>query len=149
MFYIYIYIYSHPQTDCFVVSQLLSVASQVRCFIVYIYIYIVLHRQTVSLYYNSSVWLDRWDVSYIYMYIYSPPQTDCFVLSQLLSVAREVRCIIYIYIYIYIVIHGQTVSLYHNSSVLLDRRDASGLIPGLIGKCFLFFFFFWRLSSNL
>ena len=25
---------------------------------IYIYIYIVLHRQTVSLYHNSSVWLD-------------------------------------------------------------------------------------------
>ena len=31
----------------------------------------------------------------------------------------------YIYIYIYTVIHKQTVSLYHNSSVGLDSRDAS------------------------
>ena len=27
--------------------------------IIYIYIYIVIYRQTVSLYYNSSVWLDK------------------------------------------------------------------------------------------
>ena len=32
---------------------------------------------------------------------------------------------IYIYIYIYIVIHRQTVSLYHNSSVLLNMREGS------------------------
>ena len=32
---------------------------------------------------------------------------------------------VYIYIYIYIVINRQTVSLYHNSSVWLDTRDAS------------------------
>ena len=29
--------------------------------IIYIYIYIVIHRQTVSLYQNSSVWLDTQD----------------------------------------------------------------------------------------
>ena len=28
---------------------------------IYIYIYIVIHWQTVSLYHNSSVWLDTWD----------------------------------------------------------------------------------------
>ena len=28
----------------------------------HIYIYIVIHRQTVSFYQNSSVWLDTWDV---------------------------------------------------------------------------------------
>ena len=32
---------------------------------------------------------------------------------------------IYIYIYIYIVIHRQTVSLYHNSSVMLDMWDTT------------------------
>ena len=32
---------------------------------------------------------------------------------------------IHIYIYIYIVNHRQTVSLYHNSSVQLDKQDAS------------------------
>ena len=45
---------------------------------IYIYIYIVIHRQTVSFYQNSSVWLNRldswsWDwnlVDYIYIYIY-------------------------------------------------------------------------------
>ena len=32
---------------------------------IYIYIYIVNHRLTVSLYHNSSVWLD----TYLYMYV--------------------------------------------------------------------------------
>ena len=30
---------------------------------IYIYIYIVIYRQTVSLYHNSSVWLDTQDAS--------------------------------------------------------------------------------------
>ena len=30
---------------------------------IYIYIYIVIHRETVSLYHNFSVWLDTQDVS--------------------------------------------------------------------------------------
>ena len=30
---------------------------------IYIYIYIVIHRQTISLYYKSSVWLDTRDAS--------------------------------------------------------------------------------------
>ena len=30
---------------------------------IYIYMYIVIHRQTVSLYHNPSVWLDKQDVS--------------------------------------------------------------------------------------
>ena len=33
------------------------------CVCVYIYIYIVIYRQTVSLYHNSSVWLDTRDAS--------------------------------------------------------------------------------------
>ena len=32
---------------------------------------------------------------------------------------------IYNYIYIYIVIHRQTVLLYHNSSIRLDMQDSS------------------------
>ena len=32
-------------------------------FYLYIYIYIVIHRQTVSLYHNSAVWLDLLDAS--------------------------------------------------------------------------------------
>ena len=35
------------------------------------------------------------------MYIYCHPQTDCFVLSELFSVARQYLIYIYIYIYIY------------------------------------------------
>ena len=38
---------------------------------IYIYMYNVSHRQTVSLYHNSSVWLDTQDSRiYIYIYIY-------------------------------------------------------------------------------
>ena len=42
-----------------------------------------------------SVWIVPFESilrlnSYIYIYIYSHPQTDCFVVSQLFSVARHV-----------------------------------------------------------
>ena len=53
--------YCHPQTDCFIVSQLFYV-----------------DRQLGRLY------------IYICIYIYCHPQTDCFVLSELFSVARHV-----------------------------------------------------------
>ena len=112
LIYIYIYIYiSHPQTDCFVLSELFSVAntqdaSEPGSKPVQLYarlwfrplffntlsakrvlnsfeelritlaaagnsfvrelnphggVYIVIHRQTVSFYQNSSVWLDTQD----------------------------------------------------------------------------------------
>ena len=53
----YIYIYCHPQTDCFVVSQLSSGGLTG-----YIYIYIY-SRYNVSWYRKSSVWLDTRDAS--------------------------------------------------------------------------------------
>ena len=47
---IYIYIYCHPQTDCFVLSELFSVVRQARfpklgivCVCVYIYIHIYIY----------------------------------------------------------------------------------------------------------
>ena len=70
----YIYIYCHPQTDCFVLSELFSVYIYIY---IYIYtgdsiarvlnihgegsIYIVINRHTVLWHRNSSVWLDSWD----------------------------------------------------------------------------------------
>ena len=45
--YIYIYIYTHSH--------------RYICVDIYKYIYIVIHRQTVSFYQNSSVWLDTQD----------------------------------------------------------------------------------------
>ena len=65
---------------------------------------------------------------YIYIYIYCHPQTDCFVLSELFSVARHagrskqgskpvqlyvyIYIYIYIYMYIYIYIYIYTVHIY-------------------------------------
>ena len=45
----YIYIYCHPHIYCRTHTH------------THIYIYIVIHWQTVSLYPNSSMWLDIWD----------------------------------------------------------------------------------------
>ena len=54
-----------------------------------------------------SVLTARHDDIYIYIYIYCHPQTDCFVLSELFSVARHVGRLklgskpIQLYVYIY------------------------------------------------
>ena len=44
-------------------------------------VYVVIHKQTVSLYHNSSVWLDTRDV-YLYLYIYSKPGKSQGILSH-------------------------------------------------------------------
>ena len=41
---------------------------------------------------NHETWLDTC-LLYIYIYIYSHPQTDCFIVSQLFSVAMHVGCL--------------------------------------------------------
>ena len=53
---------------------------------------------------------------YIYIYIYRERERE-----------RERERCEPIYIYIYILIYRQTASLYHNSSMWLDSRDASNL----------------------
>ena len=81
------------------------------------------------------VWLNNKDIFCVYNFI---KILWSFLISVLVSgvnwwmnlpkLSRALSdlslAIIYIYIYIYIVIHRQTVSLYHNSSVLLDRQDS-------------------------
>ena len=44
---------------------------------------------------------------------------------RIIYLSINIGIYIYIYIYIYSVIHRQTVTLYHNSSVSLDPRDTS------------------------
>ena len=90
--------YCHPQTDCFIVLQLFSVA-----------------RHTEELQYNETVCLWMTIHTYIYIYIY------IFIYISSLSVDDNT------YIYVCIVIHRQIVSLYRNSSVWLDTLDASSL----------------------
>ena len=80
--YIYIYIYK------------LHIIS------IYIYIYIIIPRQTVSLYYNSSVWLDTEDAP---SWDGNPPNFTLDLVSYLSShiyIYDGLRGI-YIYIYIY------------------------------------------------
>ena len=66
--------------------------------IMYIYIYIVIHRQTVTLSYNSSVWFDIQDASTGYQ-----------------NSADFTSVNIYIYIYIYI-LHTSVKRMYVNNS---------------------------------
>ena len=78
-----------------------------------------IHHQKIVLFFSFSScakhvllvlwwWLVRWEISCCTATIFS---------ATTLS--------IYIHIYIYIVIHRQTVSLYHNSTVWLDTQDSS------------------------
>ena len=78
-------------------------------------VYIVIHRQTVSLYHNSSVWLDTLDAS----------SRDQNLPNFMLGINSSTRVLNLWEGSVYIVIHRQTVSLYHNSSVWLDTLDAS------------------------
>ena len=48
---------------------------------IYIYIYIYISLNNIDNFYI-----------YIYIYIYCHPQTDCFILSELFSVARHIGC---------------------------------------------------------
>ena len=60
--YIYIYIYTCMLSCIYIytcMSYLYVIFNKIR--LQYIYIYIVIHRQTVSFYQNSSVWLDTQD----------------------------------------------------------------------------------------
>ena len=58
--YIYIYIYIWKPINTHIYVSKCNRKSNVYINI-YIYIYIVIHRQTVSFYQNSSVWLDTQD----------------------------------------------------------------------------------------
>ena len=64
---------------------------------IYIYIYIVIHRQTVSLYHNSSVWLDMQDAS---NWGQNPPNFKLDLVSYSAAIrhhmsAQESQCIMY------------------------------------------------------
>ena len=66
-----------------IITAMLIVPLVCVCVCIYIYIYIYIkYIHTVSL--SSSLSLS------IYIYIYCHPQTDCFILSELFSVARHV-----------------------------------------------------------
>ena len=58
--YIYMYIYIYTIDAYLTLVNGLSIWEDTILHI-YIYIYIVIHRQTVSFYQNSSVWLDTQD----------------------------------------------------------------------------------------
>ena len=91
--------------------------------IIYIYIYIYIIDISVKVYYMYS---STPVIKHIYVYIrYDTIKTESLKLGNSVSLQWDYQPIdsvfmLYIYIYMYIVIHRQTVSLYHNSSVWLD-----------------------------
>ena len=86
---------------------------------IYIYIYIVIHRETVSLYHNSS---------FVYILYLTGYQSVQFVRRALNYASGNRKFLLQSaqppWGSVYIVIHRQTVSLYHNSSMWLDTWDA-------------------------
>ena len=118
---------------------------------IYIYIYIVLHRHTISSHHNDIVLLDTWDSSSWDRNLIdiTPEQSSISALlkefllkifpytllatgsAQFLKRAiafqlmSPLECSTHGWKSIYTFIRRQTASLYHNSSVWLNTRDAS------------------------
>ena len=126
--YIYIYIYIYPQTDCFVVLQLFSVAGHARCFKLgsksgWLYVSSTSYSRPIVILsvsegifcksiftYSQSVtgMLNSWEEFSIYAYVAASNSA--------------LKCSTHEHIYFH---PKQTVSLYHNSSVWFDTRDFS------------------------
>ena len=82
---------------------LYSTCVSIYLWILYIYIYIYIERERESVYVQGIQCI--WMSVYMHTHSHTPPKTHTHT---------------HTHIYLYIVIHGKTVSLYHNSSVWLD-----------------------------
>ena len=83
-----------------------------------------------SSYWKESLWvaLNHGQTTYLFLQSKSFSEEILFFFLSLYNfIFIFLWKSIWVYIYIYIVIHRQTISLYHNSSVLLDTQDASSL----------------------
>ena len=83
-------------------------------------------------------WLRRYSYIYIYIYIYIHPQTDSFVISQYISVARHEKCF---------KLGSKCRWLY--ASRLSYRRAISSLTvtEGILRICIIFPFFTYTLNG--
>ena len=93
-----------------------------RIHYIYIYIYIVIHRHTVSLYHNSSVWLDKRDAS---SWDWNPADFTSvgYLAAELLLISAKVKE--FLPIYIYILWHG--IKYLSQDGSLFYARVMSGL----------------------
>ena len=122
-----IYIYSHPQTDCFVVSQLFSGARNIgrlklgsKPTQLYVRRTIILLSQQAN--YSSSGIIRRYVVAFVCLHTSAQfirrklhyANGTCKFLRQRAQPPLG---------HVYIVIHRQTILLYHNSSVWLDMKE--------------------------
>ena len=131
--YIYIYIYicvcvcvcSHSETNCFIVSQLFSVARHVRFSKLGSKPGWLLCQSEIILHSHKEISISK-GILEAYVSLF------CFVYIYLLNGYQELNSFEELMVIInsftrelkegaYIVIHRQTVSLYHNSSVWLDK----------------------------
>ena len=128
--YIYIYIYCHPRTDCFVVSQLFTKTRHVER--------LNLGSKPAQLYFRLSIIplsqhaihvssgnIRHYAVTLVLFYIllYWIPRSSIhwksFALCEWQPLIPSLECSTLDEGSVYIVIHRQTVSLYHNSSVYI------------------------------
>ena len=134
---LYIYIYCHSQTDCFVVSQLFSVSRHVGR--------LKLGRKPTQLYVRLSIrplGQQAYHVGLVIIRYHEQQQQHSFVYILYLTGYQSAQFVRRALHYVssswkflrqsaqpswgsvYIVIHRLTISLYHNSSVWLDTLDA-------------------------
>ena len=90
--YIYIYIYIYTNTSARAGYDTRSICIYIY---IYIYIYIVIHRQTVSFYQNSSVWLDPQDARS------RDRNLSNFTIDYIFGNLSNIYIYIYIYIYMF------------------------------------------------
>ena len=129
--YIYIYIYCHPQTDCFVVSQFFNVARHLgylklgsKPTQIYIRLSIIPLSQHAT---NITSGMIRFYVVTFVCLHNDLADTKVLNLFEEFCITRVVAVNSFTGVLnpglgdrTYIVIHRQTVPLYHNSSVWLD-----------------------------
>ena len=137
--YIYAYIFCHPHTDCFVVSQLFSVARHVgrlklETKLAQHYVRLSIRPLSQQAYYVGKG-IIRYYVATAaaFVCLYSVPYRipECSIRSKSFTLCERQpkipspECSTPMGERIYIFIYRQSVSLYHNSSVCLDTWDAS------------------------
>ena len=98
---------------------------------IYIYIYIVIHRQTLLLYHNSSVWLDTRDASSWDLNL-SDLTSVRYIIKELSPSQRKWRDFLRIWLFTYMILSYQSAQIMKRASHL--RVCGSRRFPT---RCFL------------
>ena len=128
------YTHCYPHTDCFVVSQLFSVARDAGRLNLgskptQLYVSLSIRPLNHQANHVSSGIIRYYVVAFVCLHLYLTGYQRAQFIRWALHYASGSRKILYKrdqppWGSVYIVIHRQTISLYHNSSVWLDMQDA-------------------------